>query len=302
MPESVYAYDVGSMSSGSANVSTLLSVVRESSVTIALDRIDVEGGEFIRDVVTGGELRIVFKAALSDDDALVLDAIVAEHDGSPSPDDVPQVVVANNPLTREDGAVYSVPKPSSFGLIMCDRDIRLRTCLVAEADSVEDLKINTQTMIEEDWGEMSLVGVFKLVDGERVACEGQADADENGTLTVWDYHARTGGAPIVYELRDGLLYVDPTIPADEEFAHRAYAVVAPAIPAALGGSIAVFDGYLGANPDNRIEALSPQATVLDPFGPAGAAASTLRLYVVHPAGAKYTHVLRLVSYRAPGTF
>lgn len=213
------------------------------------------------------------------------------------------VVVSNQPLSREDGVLYAVPKPSSFGLVMCDRDIRLNTCIMGPG-SYEDLKLNTQTFREEDWGEVTPVGVFKDTGGPvLVPCVDQADADENGVLSAWDYHAKMpNGAPIKYELRDGLLYVDPALPADEEWDHRAYAVMAPTIPAAMGGSVAVFDAYLASNPDNLVSALSPQATVLDPSGPAGAAASTLRLYVVHPAGSKLTHVLRLVSYREPGTF
>lgn len=207
-----------------------------------------------------------------------------------------------NARTREDGVLYAVPKPSSHGLVMCDRDIKLTTCVLG-SDSVEDLKMNTSTNKEESWGELSQVNVFKDDGaGNMVACVDQADADANGTMTAWDYHAKSGGQPCLYELRDGLLYVDPALPPSEEYEHRAYAVVAPAIPASMGGSVAIFDGYLGANPDNLISALSPQATVLDPAGPAGPAGSTLRIYCVHPAGAKLTHVLRLVSYRAPGTF
>lgn len=206
------------------------------------------------------------------------------------------------PRLREDGIPYAVPKPSSYSLVMCDRDFRVNTCIVDSAASVQDLKMNTQTNKEEPWNELSLVGVYKNVAGTMTLCDDQADADVNGVLSVWDYHAKVAGQPITYEMRDGMLYVDPTLPAGQEFDHRAYAIVAPAIPGAYGGSIAVFDSYLGANPDNLVAALSPQATVLNPGGPAGAAASTLRLYVVHPAGSKLTHVLRLVTYRAPGTF
>lgn len=206
------------------------------------------------------------------------------------------------PRLREDGIPYSIPKPSSYSLVMCDRDFRVNTCIMDPTAAMQDLKMNTQTNKEENWNELSLVGVYKDVAGTMTLCADQADADVNGVLSVWDYHAKSGGQPILYEMRDGMLYVDPTLPPGQEFDHRAYAVVAPTIPGAYGGSIAVFDAYLGANPDNEIAALSPQATVLDPTGPYSTAVSTLRLYIVHPAGSKLSHVLRLVTYRAPGTF
>jgi hypothetical protein len=213
------------------------------------------------------------------------------------------------PLLRDDGVLYATPKPSSFGMEMCDRDFRVNTCILdPAADSFEDLKVNPSTRIEEDWNEMSLNGVYKA-DGS--ACSDQADADANGVLSVWDYCAKQPGTSnvITYELRDGLLYVDPGLATDwsnmteqEKFGHRAYAVIAPDIPGSSGGSIAVFDSYLGIAPNRTVEALSPQATILDPTGPGGSAGALLRLYIFHPAGKKLSHVLRLVSYRAPGTF
>lgn len=217
-------------------------------------------------------------------------------------------VVADKALLRADGVAYSVPKPSSFGMEMCDRDFRINTSIFTGANSFEDLKVNPATKQEEPWGEMTLNGVYKA-DG--TACADQAEADTDCVLSVWDYCARlpSNQALITYEMRDGLLYVDPGLAANwdamtetEKFGHRAYAVIAPAVPGASGGSIAVFDSYLGIAPNRTVEALSPQATVLDPAGPAGAAGVCLRLYIFHPAGSKLSHVLRLVTYRAPGTF
>ena len=220
-------------------------------------------------------------------------------------------VIADKPLLRADGVAYSVPKPSSFGMEMCDRDFRINTSIYAGADAFEDLKVNPTTNKEEDWGEMSLHGVFKDSAGTMVACTDQTDADANCILSVWDYCAKQPGTSTVikYEMRDGLLYVDPGLAVnwdamtdEEKFGHRAYAVMAPQIPGASGGSIAVFDSYLGIAPNRTVEALSPQAMVLDPAGPGGNAGVLLRLYIFHPAGTKLSHVLRLVTYRAPGTF
>jgi hypothetical protein len=220
-------------------------------------------------------------------------------------------VVADKPLLRADGVAYATPKPSSFGMEMCDRDFRINTSIFVGADSFEDLKANPSTNKEEAWGEMSLHGVFKDDGGNMVACTDQTDANNNCILSVWDYCAKLPGSSTVikYEMRDGLLYVDPSLAADwnnmtetEKFGHRAYAMIAPGIPGNLGGSIAVFDSYLGVAPNRTVEALSPQATVLDPAGPGGNPGVLLRLYIFHPAGSKLSHVLRLVTYRAPGTF
>jgi len=183
-------------------------------------------------------------------------------------------------------------------------------------NSLEDTKIDTTTNKEAPWHEFSLAGVYKLDTGSMVLCTDQTDANSNGILSVWSYGARLPAtrALISYELRDGALYVDPELPYANRFDHRSYAVIAPGIPGYLGGSIAVFDGYLGANPQAKlesspdkwawrpVEALSPQATILDPAGAGGAAGACLKLYVVHPAGSQLTHVLRMVMYRAPATY
>jgi len=258
--------------------------IRASAITKALDSV----------LVAGGNCVVTFKADLSAGEEAALEALVFAHSGAPIPPVMPKL--------REDGVAYAVPKPSSFGLVMCDRDMRINTCIVAAADAVEDLKMDTSTNKEVAWDELTLVGVYKNVNGTMTLCTTQGDADSNGVLSVWDYTAKLSGDPLLYEMRDGMLYVDPALPTAEGYAHRAYAVVAPTIPPSYGGSIAVFDAYLGSNPDNLIAALSPQATVLDPAGEAGAAGAVVRLYIVHPAGSKLSHVLRLVTYRAPGTF
>jgi hypothetical protein len=301
VPTTPYQYDVATACPhGAVNVQNLIGEYSASPIVTALDRIDTADGVTVDGVTTGGTLTVVTKDALSPGDEALLDGLVATNDDSPTPP-VAQVAVTNQ-RTREDGVLYAVPKPSSYGLAMCDRDMRLNTCVLG-AGAVEDLKVDTQTNLEGSWNEFVSAGVLKLAAGAMVPCVDQADADANGVLSRWDYAARTpDGTPIHYELRDGLLYVDPALPAAEAWQHRAYAVVAPAIPGPLGGSIAVFDAYLDGNPDGLVAALSPQATALDPNGPGGVAAATLRLYVFHPAGSKLSHVLRLVSYRAPGTF
>jgi hypothetical protein len=229
-------------------------------------------------------------------------SILGDHDGTP-PD--------GEPLIREDGVLYAVPKAASYGLVMNERDFRLNTGIFTEAASLEDRYFNPFTKQEESWGELSLEGCYKLDAGNYVACTDQTDADANACLSIWDYAALQPGTSneIKYELRDGYILADPAIfanpsaPTDaERFGHRVYAVVAPGIPGNLGGSVAFFDGYLGRRSNLKLEATSPQTQVMDPGGQAGAAGSLLRLALYYPAGTKHSHVVSLVSYRALGTF
>ena len=305
MAETQYTYDVTTeFPGGKVNPGTLQTEIQASGIVTALERIDSAGGSLALGTLSGGSIAIVFKDALSAGDVTVLDGdatgpaggLIAAHNNSP---------VQSTPTQREDGVLYSVPKPSSFGFEMCDRDFRITPGKFAQADSVADLYMDPTTRKEIDWGELLLAGVYKDVAGTMTACTDQADADEFGTLSVWNYSAKLANATeIAYEMRDGILYPDPTLPANERWDHRAYALIAPDIPNAYGGSVAVFDGYLGATPDGKVEALSPQATILNPA--LGAGASVVRLYIVHPVPGVtptyYSHVLRLVTYRQPTTF
>jgi len=228
-------------------------------------------------------------------------SLIGDHDGT--------APVERKAKLREDDVAYSVPKAASFGYEMCDRDFRVNTGKFAAAESFEDVKINPATLLEESWGELDQIGVYKDVAGTMTLCTDQADVDANGILSVWEYCAKVSGTPIRWEIRDGAIYVDPAIHAipdapteNERFGHRVYSVFAPAIPGNLGGSIAVFDGYMGSSKGLKVVALSPQASVLDPAGAGGVAGAALRLYLYYPVGTKLSHVMRLVTYRAPGTF
>lgn len=171
------------------------------------------------------------------------------------------------------------------------------------SSSIEDMKMNPFTFKEEGWKEARLVNVYKLVGNDMVPCSNQADADINGILSVMDYFAvdqQDGVTPIPYEIRDGNIYIDDSIIAGEMFDHRAYAIAVPSVPGILGGSVSLFDGYLGPLAGKVLQATSPTAKRLDPAN--GPGTTVIRFYFIHPSGSKKTHIVRLVTYRPTKTF
>jgi hypothetical protein len=169
--------------------------------------------------------------------------------------------------------------------------------------SCEDLFVDTADLKEKGWGELTQIGCYKLVAGDYVECTDDADAVLNAELSVWEYTAIDPGTHdlLKYEIRDGYLVVDSSLDAvNEKWDHRAYAIAAALIPAASGGSIRMFDGYLGPAPNGLIDAKSQQTSVMDPT--VGPGASSLRLYVYYKKASTLCHVMRLVTYRAPGTY
>jgi hypothetical protein len=167
--------------------------------------------------------------------------------------------------------------------------------------AVEDKKVNPATFLEEEWYECALVGVYEA-DGS--LCADQSDADATGVLSVWDYcaHNQTDRLAIAYDLKDGALEVDESIVLADKYKHRAYAIVAPGIPATSGGTVRTFDGYIGhlGSTGKLLKVNSPTAKNLDPALAPGLS-NIIRIYIYHPAGEKHSHILRLITYRPPGT-
>lgn len=206
------------------------------------------------------------------------------------------VTVVNTALVKS--------QPQTEGYEMCERDFKITTCKMAQADAVEDLKIDVTTLKEEAYAgpELKLVNVYKDDNGTMVACTDQADADLNGILTVWDYCAydqADGTTLITYNIRSGALVADPAIPAGERFDHRAYIVVAPDLGQA--NYVRLFDGYITGRPnEGELSTESPTAKTLDPNIAPGA--NIIRIYVYHPQGQSNSHILWLLTYRPSGTY
>jgi len=210
--------------------------------------------------------------------------------------------VATMLAAKTDILMYAFPTLAGDGSSLVQ--ITAKTVLTGGvSNSVSDVKINPTNYTKSAWCELQPVGVFKSDGGGGyVECTNQGDADTNACLSIWSYVAnnQTTRAPQVIEIRDGLIYVDPTI--SDSLEHQSYAVGAPQIPAVYGGQVLQFDAYLKFYKGSVLGATSPQAEALDPNGPGGRAAAELRIFIYYPAGTKNTHVLRLVTYRPPGTF
>ena len=301
MAETTYTYNLATdFPNGVINTGKFDDEIRTSAITTALEGINVVG-----DVID-----VVFKDSLSVDDKTILDndatgpsgGLIVAHDNTPYPD-VSEVNIAN--IATMDIPTNSAQRvaiqPGRTGFYMCDRDIRLNTAMMT--NSFEDLKINCSTNVEEDWGEFSLVGVYKDDgSGGRTGCADQADADSNALLSVYDYLANDQAetpTPLDIDLKGGCFWVDPALSGDV-WKHRMYAVLAPNIPATSGGRISFFDGYLEPYKEKWMDAINTIALSLNPT--VSSEAARTRFWVFYPEGVKQTHVLRLVTYRQAGTF
>lgn len=298
MPETPYTYNVAAdFPGGKVNTSTFAVEIAASSIVTAVASLSANGGTVANGVRTGGSITIKFKDALSAADKTTLDGdvagpaggLIAAHNNAATADD---------PQKDEDGVLLIKQQPQKVGLLMCDRDVKLNTCVLG-AGAFEDKKVDVSTRLEVGWNEMVAVGVFKA-DGTPVA--DQTDADLNGVLSVWDYRAvdqADGTTLIPYDIRGGSLRVDAGIPlSTEAFSHRIYAMAAPDL--GQPNYVRLFDGYVGLLAGETLEVFSPSAKHMNPNLAPGA--SVLRVYIYHPAGAKRSHVLRLVTYRGAGTF
>lgn len=278
---------------------------------------------------------IVFKGVLTEDEAYALSYVVKHHDNVDKPGSTPvsisNAVTLSSAHTDVEGLPYARPKASGYGYILNDRDVLVCTATLPEDASpggqakkaFEDLYVEAPYPPDltwgkrEDWGEVSVVGVFRSNNpadpyGEHsglMLCQTQEDAAQHAICTIYQYQAKFQGQPIAYEISGGALYVDAmrvglgdTI--KDKKAHQIYAVAAPNVP---GGRSRFFDGYLMAWEQAWMVAQSTDAMRIDPsmgteFGLPFGEASKLWVYIFYPPGKPVVHhVLRLKTYRYQGT-
>jgi hypothetical protein len=250
------------------------------------------------------QVHVWMKDVLPAPQETALSALVSAHVPTPLPDTPHQVQLFGATGPEGVSRVYNPPNRDDF--YMCDRDIRL--CTAKMNDSFEDLRIDPLTNMEEPWGEVSLVGCYKEDgQGDFVLVADDIEARAIGRLTVWDYQAKDPITqdPIPVDFRGGRLYVDETLHAPsgwDIWHHRIYAVVAPSIPGASGGSIPFFDGYLARSENGVMQSVNPTSVSLDPVAAAGNVNTVLRIYIHYPPGVEQSHILQLVTYRPLGSW
>lgn len=310
MAETTYSYTISTdfpklgggapSGNGVCNSTKLDEAIRASSIVTALNRIDTNGDD----------CDIVFNAALSVEDKTILDGdtvgpvggIIASTDNTPSKA-LMQVDIENFASVENTSEGHVVPRvviqPGRTGYYMCDRDIRVSTAIV-DSSALEDLKVNPSTNKQEPWGEVSLVGCYKMSGADYIECVDQADADTNAVLTIFDYLAinQTTDSPIEYDFKGGALWSDASLTGDL-WKHRMYAVMAPNLPVAIGGGVRFFDGYLYPYQGKWQEAVNTLSLKVDPSQSVEAA--RIRFWIFYPEGAKQNHVLRVMTYRKPET-
>ena len=274
--------------------------------------------------VSGDVVEVWFNSEPVAADVTEVDSLVAAHDSTPKPrqpitEDGTPIVHQDGPRDSKTGLPIVHPLPYREGVSLCDRDVLIKTCIVDGVEAVEDVKCDaTDSRKRKSWGEAVLVGVFKGDDSSGYStCADQADADASGVLSVFRYYAKAqdgSGDPIDYDIRGGEMWIDDVLdvldvleevdPA-KKWAHQVYVTALPDLPAAVGGSVRMFDAYLYPYRGNWIETINPVAMLLDPLvagPPANPLLTTVELAVFHPPGSKNEHVFRFLTYRNPATY
>lgn len=226
------------------------------------------------------------------DQTAVIDEVTESHV------EIDNMATLDSPLKSVQRVVM---QPARTGYYMCDRDVKISTGYCTEADALEDLKVNPANNKQIPWGEVSLVGCYKLSGEDYVLVDDQADADANAVLTIIDMVCidQTTQAAIEYDFKGGCLWCDSNLQGDK-WGHRLYCMMAPNIPSSMGGNVKFFDGYLATYEGQWQECINTLALTINPSQTVEAA--RIRFWLYYPAGAKQNHVLRIITYRQPATF
>jgi hypothetical protein len=293
MAQTAYDYSIANDTlNGKVAPDKLRDQIQDSSIVTALDGIITDSATDL--------LRVIFKDALSVGDETILDTVVADHDGIPYPPAMDVSVTNFATLEDPDHEIQRViVQPARTGYYMCNRDIRLNTAIHDAADSFADAKVDPTTNVLGTWDEVTHVGCFKLDGGNYVQCADQADADTNAVLSVWDYLANDqtpAKNPIDYDLKGGVFFIDSALADDaDKWKHQMYVMMAPNIPASMGGRVTFFDGYMWPYRGTRMDSINTMAREMNPYVTPEAA--RVRVWIYYPAGVKLQHVMRIITFR-----
>lgn len=310
--ETIYQYSITDFQNNTINVGQLEREISDSEIIIDVKSI-VKTGDGDSAVVD-----ITFRDELSEADLEILDGnydenptdgiggLIAAHVAQAA-ESTEQVIVAgySGAAAAADGLPYVITKASGLGMVMSSRDALLKMSN-DDGDTVCDFKVNPLDGSRPDWGELTLVGVYKSsnvadirgFDSSLVPCP----TNEMGSFaicSIFDYVAKDDqGNLIDYEIRSGTLYVDfdgtGFGDGNDREAHQIYVVAAPGLP---GGNFRFFDSYLEPYRGNLIKVESVDAIKITAV-PGFALASTLRVWIYYEPGWSGRHVLSLTTYRS----
>lgn len=200
------------------NSDTFKSEVAASAIVIALERIDTNGSA----------ISVYFKDSLSEDDILILDYLLAEHDG-----DIPASL---DPPLDSDGSLIVRPKTTKTGWHFEPRSLDFVT---AKRKSLYNKKFDTFTISGgTDIGD----GVIRFFDSsgtELIQSLEESDIDFQTRVTDscvvtyvdWEPHYTFDIKGLFFQIKN-----PPTTPA------YLWVIAAPDIPAVLGGQVCFGNG------------------------------------------------------------
>lgn len=256
------------------NLTKLEGEIEASAIVIALAHIDF---------TEPNELVVFFKGALSEGDETILNGLIIAHDGAATPAEAPVPRDSNNsPIMRT--------KTTQVGWHFQPRYITFTT---AKYGSLHNRKSDTIT----DYGDATL-RFWKIVANAWVelALDDYADADAfqtaitaECTITTTDWYGTFD-----FDIRGGVFVLGPAPVAPT----WGYALMAPDIPAHLGGSVPFLDGGIPIHlmKSNSIlghDALTVKSFLYDPIYKS----NKVRLIVDHAVGAQTTMAISYQLYK-----
>lgn len=186
------------------NIDRLTQEIQQSSIVTALDYISVEGSD---------DVAIVFKAALSNGDEIVLNSLVTNHVNTPL-DPEPQLVQLDE-ARDSDGVPLQRLKITANGAKFKTHHVYFKT---SDLDSLKERKEN---------GTPYGYSTLKLYDANGLEITDSVN-ESNAVKTVIEFEP-----DFTYEIIGGGVY-QTLVPSSPVVA---YAVFAPTIPEAYGGQV-----------------------------------------------------------------
>lgn len=257
--------------------------IEASAIVTAIDHIETGSAPEVTNVY--------MKAELSGGDEIILDGIVDEHVNTPLPDNEIKTVSLDVPKDAED-AVLTRPKTTRPGWHYQPRWITFTTSLFGAA-ALHNKKADAIT----DYGDAAL-RFWKKVGGAWVELlrenyltdlAYQLALTTECTITTMDWWAQFD-----FDIRGGIFLNGPRAIAPS----YGYIVIAPDIPAHLGGSVPFLDGGVPLHLMDDYGHISQDAGTVKSFAfDAVYKSNKIRLIIDHPIGTQVDLALAFQIYK-----